>query len=66
MFVAKETMKKIDLLKNFRQVRFTTAHTMSPEQRHQLIRDKLERAERELASIKALNAKMARVAEDRA
>jgi hypothetical protein len=60
-------MKKIDLMKNFRQVQFTTAHTMSTEQRNALIRDKLERAERELASIKALHAKIARqVSEDRA
>ena len=60
-------MKKIDLMKNFRQVQFTTAHTMSSEQRHQLIRDKLERAEREMASIKALNARLVKqVSEDRA
>ena len=66
MFVAKEIMKKIDLMKNFRQVKFTTAHTMSPEQRHQLIRDKLERAERQVASTKALHAKIAKqLAEDR-
>lgn len=67
MFVAKEIMKKIDLMKNFRQVKFTSDHTLTTEQRHQLIRDKLERAERQLASVKALHAKMARqVAEDRA
>ena len=57
MFVAKEIMKKIDIMKNFRQVQFTTAHTMSPEQRHQLIRDKLERAERQAIALKAALAK---------
>lgn len=58
---------KTDIIKNFRQVKFTTAYTMSPEQRHKMIRDKLERAERNSALIKAYFAKVGRhKAEDRA
>jgi hypothetical protein len=53
-------MKKIDLMKNFRQVKFTSDHTLTTEQRQQLIRDKLERAERQVASVKALRAKTVR------
>ena len=60
-------MEKIDLMKNFRQVKFTTAHTMTAEQRHQLIRDKLERAERQHAAMKATFARLGKqAAEDRA
>ena len=39
-------MKKIDLMKRFREVKFTTEHTLSEHQRKMLIQDKLERAER--------------------
>ncbi len=39
-------MKKIDLMKNFRSVKWTTEHTLSKEQLHKLIQDKTERAER--------------------
>ena len=39
-------MKKIDLKKRMREVKFTTEHTLSEDQRHKLIQDKLERAER--------------------
>ena len=37
-------MRKIDLKRRMREVRFTTEHTLTPEQRNKLIRDKLERA----------------------
>lgn len=58
---------KTDIIKNFRQVKYTTAYTMSPEQRHKMIRDKLERAERQSALIKAYHARIGRHrAEDRA
>lgn len=39
-------MQKIDLMKNFRSVKWTTEHTLTRDQLHQLIRDKTERAER--------------------
>jgi hypothetical protein len=66
LFVAKEIMKKIDLMKNFRQVKFTTDHTLSTEQLSQLIRDKLERAERQYAANRAYIARAAKqTAEDR-
>jgi hypothetical protein len=60
-------MKKIDLMKNFRQVKFTSDHTLTKDQLNQLIRDKVERAERQLAANKAHRAKLAKqAAEDRA
>jgi len=37
-------MKKSDLKRRMREVRFTTEHTLTADQRNQLIRDKLERA----------------------
>jgi len=37
-------MKKVDLKQRMREVRFTTEHTLTPEQRNKLIQDKLERA----------------------
>jgi len=37
-------MRKIDLKRRMREVRFTTEHTLTPDQRNKLIRDKLERA----------------------
>ena len=37
---------KIDLMKNFRSVKWTTEHTLSKEQLRKLIQDKTERAER--------------------
>jgi hypothetical protein len=39
-------MKKIDLKKRMREVKFTTEHTLSEDQLKRLIRDKMERAER--------------------
>lgn len=45
-------MKKIDLKKRMREVKFTTEHTLSEDQRHKLIQDKLERAERSYRSSK--------------
>lgn len=58
-------MKTRDLEKNFRQVKFVTEHTLSSEQLHKLIQDKLERAERQHAYTRALNAKVERqLAED--
>jgi len=46
-------MEKVDLMKNFRQVKFTSDHTLTSEQLHQLIREKLERAERQHLAMKA-------------
>ena len=43
-------MNKIDLQKRFREVKFTTEHTLTKDQRNKLIREKLERAERYLRS----------------
>lgn len=45
-------MTKIDLKQRMRQVRFTTEHTLSEDQRRQLIQAKVERAERQFRSIK--------------
>jgi hypothetical protein len=42
----------VDLQKRMREVRFTTEHTLSREQFKQLIRDKVERAERQHRSVK--------------
>jgi hypothetical protein len=39
-------MKKVDFNQRFREVKFTTEHTLNKEQLKQLIQDKLERAER--------------------
>jgi hypothetical protein len=41
-------MMKIDLKKRFREVKFTTEHTMTPEQRTALIMEKVNRAKFEL------------------
>ena len=43
-------MKKIDVRKRMREVRYTTEFWISPEQREKLIREKLERAERQYRS----------------
>jgi hypothetical protein len=43
-------MNKIDLKKRMREVKFTTEHTLSEDQLQKLIREKLERAERQLRS----------------
>ena len=43
-------MTKIDLKQRMREVKFTTEHTLSEDQRNKLIREKLERAERQLRS----------------
>ena len=39
-------MKKTDLMKNFRQVKWITEHTLTNHQLHRIIREKTERAER--------------------
>lgn len=39
-------MKTINLKQRMREVKFTTEHTLSRDQRNKLIQDKLERAER--------------------
>jgi len=44
--LCKDKMKKIDLMKNFRSVKWTTEHTLSKEQFHRMIQEKTERAER--------------------
>ena len=41
-------MKKLDLKQRMREVKYTTEHTLTPEQREKLIREKLERARLEL------------------
>ena len=43
-------MNKIDLKKRMREVKFTTEHSLSEDQLQKLIREKLERAERQLRS----------------
>lgn len=43
-------MNKVDLKKRMREVKFTTEHTLSEDQLQKLIREKLERAERQLRS----------------
>jgi hypothetical protein len=45
-------MKQIDLKQRVREVRFTTEHTLTQEQLHKLIREKLERAERQYRAKK--------------
>jgi hypothetical protein len=37
-------MKKLDLTQQMREVKYTTEHTLTPEQREKLIWEKLERA----------------------
>ena len=37
-------MKKLDLKQRMREVKYTTEHTLTPEQREKLIWEKLERA----------------------
>ena len=44
MFLRKGKMKKLDLEKHVREVKYTTEYTLTPEQREKLIREKLERA----------------------
>ena len=43
-------MNKVDLKKRMREVKFITEHTLSEDQLQKLIREKLERAERQLRS----------------
>lgn len=38
-------MKPIDITKQFRKIKWTTEHTLTPDQFKQLIQNKLERAE---------------------
>jgi len=45
-------MKQNDLKQRMREVQFTTEHTLSKEQLHKLIQDKIERAERHYRSAK--------------
>ena len=46
-------MKKVDLMKNFRQVMYTTQYTVTPDQLDKSIREKLERAKRQSLALKA-------------
>jgi hypothetical protein len=46
-------MIKTDLKRNFNEVKWLTQHTLSEEQRKQVFRDKLERAERMQLKAKA-------------
>jgi len=48
-------MRKIDLKRRMREVRFTTEYTLTPEQRNKLIRDKLERARLTFETRKRVN-----------
>ena len=48
-------MKKVDLKQRMREVKFTTEHTLSADQRNKLIREKLERAERRYRSQQVLS-----------
>jgi Spy/CpxP family protein refolding chaperone len=48
-------MIKIDLRKRMREVRFVTENVLTPEQRKQLIQDKLDRAQVEFDKRKQLN-----------
>ena len=48
-------MKKIDLRKRMREVRFVTENVLTPEQRNKLIMDKLGRAQVEFDKRKQLN-----------
>jgi len=48
-------MKKIDLVKRMREVRFVTENVLTPEQRKQLIQEKLDRAHVEFNKRKQLN-----------
>jgi hypothetical protein len=43
-------LKKIDLNKRMREIKYTTEYTLTPKQRDQMIREKLERYEREYRS----------------
>jgi hypothetical protein len=45
-------LKKIDLKQRMREVKFTTEHTLTPDQRDKMIKEKLERYEREYLSRK--------------
>ena len=38
-------MKPIDIKKQFRKIKWTTEHTLTPDQLKKLIKDKFERAE---------------------
>ena len=51
----KGIMKKIDLRKRMREVRFVTENVLTPEQRNKLIQDKLDRAQVEFDKRKQLN-----------
>jgi len=48
-------MKKIDLVKRMREVRFITENMLTPEQRTELIQDKLARARLVIAKRKKPN-----------
>jgi hypothetical protein len=45
-------MKQVNLKQRMREVKFTTEHTLTKEQLHKLIQDKMERAERHYRSRK--------------
>jgi hypothetical protein len=52
LFEEENILKKIDLRKRMREVKFITEHTLTPDQRDKMIKDKLERYEREYLSRK--------------
>jgi len=47
-------MKKLDLEKRMREVKYTTEHTLTPDQREKLIQEKLERAKAMLETRKRI------------
>ena len=51
MFI-KVKMKQKDLTQRIREAKFTAEHTLSKDQLHKLIQDKMERAERYYRSAK--------------
>ena len=48
-------MIKIDLKQRMREVKFTTEHTLTEDQRDKLIKEKFERAERHMRSKQVQN-----------
>lgn len=50
-------MKKIDLKRRMREVRFTTEHTLTLEQRNKLIQEKLERARLDFETRKRVDSR---------
>ena len=52
-------MKQVNLKQRMREVRFTTEHTLTPEQRNKLILEKMERARIQHKAMKRLPNKVA-------